>query len=418
MPTVCAEVEILGGKPGGRPVQQPREVRIIGAEYKHEIAVLTYGYDAELKARCERGLPLRITWGWGTDRSQMHAAVHHVVVDREELHQDSTRLMRVVCIGATDALNPPAARQYAGIRVDALVSDVVRSQGFSVLVEKHHFAWPLLQQTHESTWAFLVACARKVGWTLYARNTDVRCHSRAIRYSGALTFRDYGPIAAERLHGAVYAFDIVQAETLSAEDARKRRRIALGVDGQQNTFSSVIDTQPDLSGAGATRAVLEEYHLTSAGSIAEAEAEMAGDQEMNRHYIRARATVSGHALLHPSRAVRLAGIDAQHNGVWYTTRAEHVIDATTYRVHLELGRDGLGEPAVARTVLAEPRSIATRQVVHNGLSTHLSAANLNQAAPATRWDDIEKRWRASATTERFLPSPNRLPPERIELAYA
>lgn len=417
MPTVCADVEILGGKPGGKPLLQPREVRIIGAEYKHEIAVLTYAWDAALKARCERGLPVRITWGWGTERSEMYAAVHHVVIDREELRRDSTRLMRVVCIGASDALNPPAARQYSSIRVDALVSDVVRAMGFSALVEKHTFAWPLLQQTHESTWSFLVACARKVGYTLYARNTDVRCHSRAIRYSGALAFRDYGPMAAEQLHGAIHAFHLVQAETLASNE-RKRRRIALGVDDQQNIFSSVVDLPRDQSGAATTPAVADDYHLTSARSIAEADAEMAGDQELNRHYITARATVSGHAYLHPSRPVRLAGIDAQNNGVWYTTRAEHIIDATTYRVNLELGRDGLGEQAVARTVLGEPRSIAARPIVHGGMSARVPASSINQAAPATRWDAIEKRWRASATTERFLPAPNRLPPERIELTYA
>lgn len=416
MSTVCGEVEYFDLRPGAKPVQPPVEIRVIQAEYKHEIAVLTYQFDAKLKERCERGLPVRVRYGWNADPAELFGVVHHVVAERPE-NGSVVRFMRVVVIGATDPLNAPAANQYRSIRVDAMISDLVRTLGYSALVEKHNYVWPLLQQTHQSSWAFLVACAQKIGYTLYARNTDIRCHSRAIRYAGAVGFRDAGAPNAANARHIVHSFNLVQGETL-AQGAQKRRRIAYGVNDQNALFGTVLADQENLSGAAVTRTMLDSYSLTAARSIAEAEAELAAEQERNRHYIEAKARVGGHAALHPSRAVRLVGLDAQNDGFWYTTRAEHVMTQKTYRVDLNLGRDSYGDVGTQTVRPADPRDTSGRTVVHNGLTTRTTQGNVNRSAPDTRWDATNKRWRAVAGVERIMPAPNRRSPEYLEAVNA
>jgi hypothetical protein len=416
MSTVCGEVTYLDGRPGAKAVRPPVEIRVIQAEYKHEIAVLTYIYDGALKERCERGLPVLIRYGYNDAPADLYGSVHHVVVDRQE-SSAQTRYMRVVIVGATDPLNAPAANLYRNIRVDAMVSDLVRRFGYSALVEKHNYPWPVLQQAYTSTWAFLVAAAQKIGYTLYARNTDIRCHSRAIRYGGAIGYREAGAAQSEGARHVVHSFELVQGETL-AQGARKRRRIAYGVNDRDEPFHTVVAGQIDQSGLAVTPTALDQYYLTSARSIAEAEAEMAAEQERNRHYIEARARVGGHAGLHPARAVRLVGLDAQNNGFWFTTRAEHVMDQKSYRVDLRIGRDSYGDVGNLDVPPADPRATSNRVVVHNGLSTRTTFGNINRDAPPTRWDDTHGRWRAVAMVERILPPPNRRAPDTLEAVNA
>lgn len=415
MPLRCAEVTLTAARPD-KPMADPREVRIIQAEYGHEIAVLLYDHDTTLQTLMTRSQPVRIVWGLKGETSTFVGYVHHLADDQRPASTDTRRYVRVVCVGATDVLNSPASRQYRNATVAAVVSDVVRANQLSVLIEKHPFLWPQLEQNGDSDWAFLVATAKRIGWTLYGRNTDVRCHSRAIRYAGAQPFRFYGGDQS-RARGVIHGFTIVQAETL-AGNARKRRFVTTGVDQTGTVFTASTDPQRDLAGPRATDASLVAFRAVSSRSIAEANAVLAGEQELNRHYITAKATLSGSADVHAGGCIRMLGLGKDHDGYWFATRVEHIITQGGYNLSVEVGKDSLGDPAAPingslAPLRAMPGDTALRRVVHDGLALDVTAANRDRNVPPSIYTgaglpdavvpfNLAPRWRAGSIIERFM----------------
>lgn len=405
MTLLCAEVEFLNLRPGAKQSSQsPRDLRVLQTEYGHEVAVIAYDYDETLKNQCVRGLPVRASYGFTPTRSTYVGAVHHVAVDQAPSAGGSVRRMQVVCVGPTDVLNIPGAAQYRETRVDAVVIDLATTAGLSCLIERHEYSWPLLQQLNQSSWAFLVACARRAGRTLYASGTDIRCHGRAIRFSGAPVFRDFAGASSERLQGAIYAFGIVHAETLNAE-AKKRERVLQGVDEQGMLFTTATGQQAALSGPRGVTAKLADYRKLSARSVAEADALLAGEQELSRHYIKATATISGDAGVHAGRSVRLTDIGRDYSGYWYVEKAEHRVSETLYQIGVSLGRDSLGEHARLPILTTERR----RVVVNDGRLLAPNPASFRQTAPDGYWSTVTNSWRSKAPTVRYLDPPLRSP---------
>jgi hypothetical protein len=411
---LCAEVYfpfLRAGAP--QPSQDALDLRILQAEWAHEVAVITYVYDETLRAQCTRGTAVRIDYGLNPNRGTYYGTVHHVAVEQQPASAGTTRLMQVVCIGPTDVLNAPGSGQYRDTRIDALVGDLAGRAGLSSLLEMHPYAWPLLQQLNQSAWAFLVSSARRAGWTLYPSATDVRCHSRAIRFSGALTFTDFGPASADLARAAVLTFSVVHGETL-ADGAKKRTRVLQGVDTAGVLFTTATGQQAALSGPRAISAKLPEYRKLAARSVSEADALLVGEQELNRHYISANATVSGDVRVHAGRAVRLRGIGQDYSGYWFVEKAEHHVTQALYQVGLTLGRDSLGDHSVAPSVVTE----TPRVVVNNGLQVAPNPASLRQTAPDTYWSTITASWRAQAPASRYLDPPLRTPPVPAAVSYA
>lgn len=413
MPLRFGEVQLLGQRPRRDP--SPFSIRVIQPEYGHEVAVVKYRYDAKFLAYLTRGAPLSIVWGRDVNTARLDGYVHHVVVDQRSL--ENTATMTVVCVGATDPLNQPDRNSFHEAHVDGVVSELARRNGFSVLIERHGFVWPVLQQQGESTWAFLVSSAKRIGYTLYARNTDLRCHSRAIRTDGAQTFRSDLPAPQQVASGALLAFNIVQAETLAGE-ARKRDRVLTGVDQVGNPYIAQTSAPTDVLGAlVATRLV--QYNETPAQSVAEANALAKGAQELNRHYLRAKASVSGNVRVHAAGSVRLLGLNADQRGFWFVERAEHMISATDYQVSLVLGKDSLGDPLGAPPPVTwrVPGDTSRRAVVHDGrravttggqdafapVAVYVDPATVIPVIPLT----VSGRWRSAAPIERELPAVRR-----------
>lgn len=415
MTLLCADINFPFLRPGvAQPNQQARDLRVLQAEWAHEVAVITYDYDETFKNLCRKGTAVTINYGNFPDRSIYVGTVHHVAV--EKLSDTSVpRSMQVVCIGPTDPLNQPGTGQYRDTRIDALVGAIAGQVGLSSLLEVHPYAWPLLQQLNQSTWSFLVASARRAGWTLYPQGTDLRCHGRAIRYSGSPTFTDMGAGSVDRPRAAVYAFAVVHGETL-ADGATKRDRVLQGVDASGTLFTTSTGQQAALGGPRAVSAQLPEYRKLAADSVTEADALLAGEQELNRHYISATATVSGDVRVHAGRSVRLLGVGRDYSGYWFAEKVEHRITETIYQLGLTLGRDSLGDrPQPARNITDRPRA-----VVNNGTLVTPNPASFRQTAPTGYWHDITSSWRSMSPTSRFLPPPIRTPvvPAPTSVSYA
>lgn len=387
------------------PTEDPQKLRVIQAEYGHEVAVVTYRYTDVVRTQFPTGTPVIITYGRAPKQRVFVGTVDHIALSQEVSVSGSPQMMDVVFIGPTSPLNGSGAAQYRNVRADAVVSDQANRAGFSALVETAPFQWPLIQQVNQATWPFLVSVAQRVGWTLYPSATDIRCHSRAIRFDGTATFKNYGGLNANKIDGALYAFEIVHAETLNA-DVRKRDRIAQGVDTTGTVYTTATGQQQALSGPRFVVAKQTEYATTTARSIGEANAVIAGQQELNRHYIRAQVELSGTASVHPGNSVRLLNNSKDYDGYWYVERVEHSFAASSYRTTATVGRDSLGDYQHAPVSAVDP----TRVVVHDGISIAPSASSLRETAPAPFYSDNTLSWRATAPLTRNYPSPIRRPP--------
>lgn len=386
------------------PTQLPIGIRVIGAEYSHEVAVISYRYDERFKSICTRGVPVRIVYGRSPNLALFVGVIHHVTLDQPASSTNVPRTMDVVCVGATDPLNAPGEVQYRDTRVDVAASDMANRFGLSSLTSTHPFSWPLLQQAQTPSWAFLVECAKRVGWTVYARATDIRFHSRAIRYSGSPVFRYRGGVTPDNAEQSVFSFNVVHGETLAA-DASKRDRVVQGYDDMGTLYTASTGQIGQLAGPRVVAAQQTTYSKLAARSVAEAEAMLAGEQELNRHYIQGTAVVSGDARVHPGRSARLVGIDTDYSGYWYVRRADHIFSETLYQTSLTLGRDSLGDSGGARIISADK----PRVVVHDGYTVGPSPASLQATAPASVWSSVYNQWRAVAPITRNLPLPMRRP---------
>lgn len=378
--------------PGSRlkePLPAPRQVRILQSEYCHEVVEITYPYSERIRTLLVQGTPVKVIWGTAANTANFAAKVHTVSYRDEPFGGPAQRTIVATCSGATDSLNINRSfTQYRDTPVTTVASGLVPKAGLSLMIEKHPFRWPLLKQDGMSDWEFLVECAKKVGWTMYGRNTDVRFHSRAIRADNAPLFYDrIGNL--ENLIDRQYIrdFEIVQSESLGSGE-RKRKRAAFAI--EPRPYTAATATTPELrrrpkvfyaearplkgvSGKSKSPATLKEYRRQiRASNVFEARAILEGEQESNRHHIQGRASLNGDSTVHVGMSIRLAAVNTDHNGLWYVTKAEHILTPTEYVLNVELGRDGIGDPQGIPT--------GNRKVVFDGVNL-----NASQSAPGGSW---------------------------------
>jgi phage protein D len=318
---------------------QPKSLTVFRREFAHDvIAAVITGEDA--KKGYQTGTPIKVEYGQRNgDNKMLCGYVHHT----EPLSSTvKNPVMKLVCIGASYVFKEPRQAAWSAQSVSDVVRELTDSVRFSGYIKSHDQFWPTLAQQGKPTWDFMVSLAHRVGWFLYADNTDLQFHPYLDDFVAALNAaQQFSPDDGRR---KLITFHAISGDTTPEGGAKANRQLA-GVDPRLGTLFSAQDDGSSLVLDRIADVFREPrfrlYEMaTVAGSYGEATALLSGATAANRWHAQAKAEVTGNSRLAPGMLVAFDGINRRHDGYWYVQAVEHsAAEKSEYTAHLTLGRD-------------------------------------------------------------------------------
>jgi hypothetical protein len=372
-------------------------------EYMHEMAVLTLSNSSSFYPDFLTGSPVVVEWG-NADRSDTfvgYVAFVNAAAVPSNLAPNALpggNDLEVYCIGASFPMNEQRQTVYQGVTADELVTRVAQSYQLDVFTEPHPRTWPTYAQAGVSDWAFLSSLAHDVGYTLYAKNTQLKFHSRTLNVhsnvASALSYDYTGTENSTPLPDARQVIDFSPTiGNLGWDGNRRRKRVLYDLDRRTGTIIAARDTtgSPRVLGPLSMDPLFTEFVTAmSADNLQDASTWLLDMSEDQRWYITADAVVQGDVRLGPTQPIYFAHLPADFSGYWFIRGVEHDIQlfpgaagqgmVASYTAALSLGRDGFGESVTS------PSSTPIRVIDHlANLGTPTETVSTSQLTPAGYW---------------------------------
>lgn len=317
-------------------VSQPN-VRIIQREFFHDVASVALVWGGRGR-HLDKGTPVTIRWGNPpNDVKTFLGYINHT--QPMQLPNPGTKernQIKIVCKSASSALSTPLMASWQNRNATSIVQELLRRYQLSGMVQADKRIFPSLSCSGQTAWKFLVDLAQKLGWTVFARGTDVTFRDPVSNLDDlkkqALIFvgQPLTPLQSNP-EATVRSFHGITGHTDGGINAV---RVAYGLDARLlNTFS-IVD-----AGAAGDPPAMVRYEHVPATTYGEASDQLAGEARRNRWHIQAKAEVVGHARVHQTDVICLVNVGQRESGFWYVEQAEHELNETGYRMHLNLGRD-------------------------------------------------------------------------------
>lgn len=338
MPPTCT-ISLNGG-----PDLAVKEAVFQHKEMEHEQALVTLPDVSRAASRwLSTGSPVLIRWG-ATERP-LREFVGYVSHTKPIFQAAPTRDgedLGVHCVGATFPLKDGDYWSRRNISATTPIREIAEQFRLdTTFIGRHQTDWPTLAQAGRSYWAFMVECAKRMGWTLYAHGTTVYCHERTTALAltrGAPYFMSSERAAGGRLH----RFKNSVGAT-SPEGGQARQRHAYGVNDRTGSVvrhTNQANTTKPLLGAMAVRPVFGQGQAgMPVGSLAEAHDRLQGEELDNRLSIEAILTGDGNQTVMVGRALEVDGLSALDNGFWYVKGYVQRLRPQEFTIEATLGRD-------------------------------------------------------------------------------
>lgn len=314
---------------------RPSEVRVLQGEFLHDRVVIRAFLPDVASERFDTAAPMTVEYGTQGNTQTFYGYINHIkpVLNQPALGMDR-REVYIFGVGATYSLRDHVPRIYEGTSVPNAVADVVLRNHLSLLTQAHPHQWESLTSSGMSDWQFLVSLARKIGWFLWADDTDVHL----LPYDTLVTSEPY---VFRQDDQRLIEFRAEMGDT-SPRGGEKANRTMAGIDARGKAFRVQADRQR--ARRLAVRDPDPQFSLIRtalpARSQAEATALIQGEEERNRWYLQAEARVKGEIRLRPGKIVHVQTTDDQRsNGKWLVQSVEHQIGVNSYACALNLGRD-------------------------------------------------------------------------------
>lgn len=347
----------------------PLEVRIVQEEFKHDTAIVRV-ISTSKKPQYRAGTSVLIEWATGRDRATFTGFVHHV-----EQHDSG---LEVWCKASSTRFDSGLQTVYRYRTATSVAGEIARQLNFDVDITGHGRVFDSLTATGGRTWEFLIANAKEIGYSLYAKNTRLVMHPRL---QMTTRFGSQAPVfyaGDEGDRGSLFRFDPIDgaqvpgkfrhANVFTGTDSRTGRPFR--VVGQPAS-GQLAKTQYGTSGLT--------YHNLNVSTPTEARWKAKALAELDRFNMTAKVLTDGNPRVHQTWPVLLAGdIDGQYIGKWFVHRVVHRLVPREYTMEMELGRDSHGTSGVipdprARRVVAtrnapggKPKSAYPPSVLVNG----------------------------------------------------
>lgn len=296
-------------------------------EFLHDTASLVMPYQPPY-SRFADDTPVLIRWGVQPTRS-FYGYVYHT-----EPAIDSGQV-KVVCLSASYIMKTALLDSWFNRSTSSVIREVVRRYRFSSSIIDTKDSIETMTANGSTAWQFCVDRAKALGWTMYAPETD-------FVFEHPLADLDDKMRSAQlvELRKNLRTFSVVSGQ-LVENGGVKAQRTLYGLDPR---MLSQFQVSKDASfgnelGAVNDPATFERYVTTSVSTMAEADVAVDGEQNNNRWYIQASATIDGNPRIRQGQLVFVSGVPKRERGYWYVIRAEHDITEQRYITILTLGRD-------------------------------------------------------------------------------
>ena len=315
------------------------EVKIVQEEYKHDLAIFRIPTAGAGKPQYRAGTPVVVNWSSDRNASTFYGYVNHVE------QRSGARDTAVWCKGVSRNFENGLQADYRRRTATSVAGEIARQAHFDADITPHGRVFEALTATGNRAWDFLVANAKEVGYSLYAKNSRLLMHPRMQMVD---RYRSQAPVFTLELDGGVDVargtlWDFHPIDGAAPPGSLRHNNVYRGINYWTGTPFAVV------GGPAAGRLASKQYtatgttyHNLSVSSPEEARWKAQAQAENDRFNLRATCVAQGAAQVHQTWPVILDGVNRQYQGVWFVHRVVHRIVPGEYVMELELGRDSFG----------------------------------------------------------------------------
>lgn len=323
-------------------------MRLIQKEYHHDMVEVVLRGEHDDLTEFRTGSPVRIDFGrYPKQEDAFFGYLNHVepVVDRE--HPElSSRLTKVLCIGASYVMKQPITGVFTNRTAQGVVLDVAQQFLFTADIPFANIdiVFPSLSCPGHTAWAFCSETAKKAGLVFYCNKTEARMYDPLVtlhrfdRFLPTFYHRDSFPNT-----DSIIRFEVESGDYFPQARRHLAKRLAYGVNSR--TGEMVFATNEGAPGAQklARNAPTPQFSKYETGLVVGdqyiAAQRLDAEANQNRFHVQATAEVIGDPNVHQGAIVVMEGLGDKHSGLWYVHEAVHNVSFERYSTSLVLGRD-------------------------------------------------------------------------------
>jgi hypothetical protein len=361
--TPFANVSLDGGTAFAQGV---RSVRTIEAEFAHERCVILLDSKEPTSKRFASGAPVLVEWGINpAPRRHFIGYVSHT----EPLHRPGSTterggeaLVQVVCVAPTWVTKDQGLATFRNVPATHAVKTVGESFRFGVSnVARSSRIEPTLHQGGRSGWEFMVDCARKAGFTLFARGLHLYCLDRKDLIQRGVTQAPW--LVSTALGGTVT--EMTPNLGATAPESEHAVREAHAVNPRTGTLIGLRNSgqteKPVFAQVGAPPGFTKARTALPVADIGEAKSALGAEERLHRLAVTATLVGKSHPSARVGGVVVVQGYGKDADGYWYVSAATHTYEGPQRQeMTLRLARDSatasMSLPSVPTPVASAGRS--------------------------------------------------------------
>jgi phage protein D len=327
------------------PNFSPNTVRVMQAEFAHDVAVMEFwGADVTAGAFVS-GTPMILTFGRPTTRRTFVGYVNHPARTNNALTSTSLTQRNaaiVYCVGASWYMKQSGTQSWHTQTGSQIVQSVATGFGLAADIVPDTTVWATVQMAGMTYWQLCVMLAKRIGYTFYCNGVQLVFKPRQTNpnsLTGPVALYDY---RADPANFPIFTPVLGKTSPSGGELAIRQQG---GIDPRTGNvvFSQVSGSPaPSLLGGAAESPVFTRVQHEVVSTQQEAVNKTEGAGLENQMYLAATAKASGNPLVAQGSLIFVQNANGSENGLWYVKQAEHLMNTSTYAMDLSLGRDSLG----------------------------------------------------------------------------
>jgi hypothetical protein len=321
-----------------------KELRVIQAEYHHERVQVTVDLSSPSSKRYQTGTPVRVDWGIPPKHMQTFVGyVNHATPEHRpvEDRSDGGGKLRVVLVAPSWVLKDGDYQTFRNVSAATAVRQVAESFRLGTRnIHQHPTRHAVLHQQGRSFWEFMVECAQRMGWTLYARGMELHCLDRK---QSALLTRFPPVLRSPVLGGSVREFRPKVGANAPGGGSLLVRE-GYGVNPRSGAVLYSRDDGGTEKALFNTPGLAPAFRRGSADSsfsdLGEGYDTLQSKSKANQLAVEATFTATVHPNVRVGGTVVMEGFGDGSDGGWYVTAVEHILRAAgRSEMRVTVGRD-------------------------------------------------------------------------------
>jgi phage protein D len=345
-----ASIKLTLTSPNSSLNMRPISAEVSYTEMKHNYAALrvvrpTIGPISAFVS----GMPLQLQWQGGPGRS----GVFRGYVDKVDAPfvRTGTRMSQdlatIHCYGTTYWMKSEGYKTFVNMTADAIAAEIAAMYNLSIVVDPHPYVWPNMTIGGGSVFAFLTELAKRVGYTMYIKDTTIFFIDRRTAAG-----RQRIPFVYNLRKETHSLNDIIEfTPQMSSGDGLHEENAGLYTTIGVSKYSGNVFqiTQQDTPRLGTTRIFPKLFSRTlprrAPTSIAEAQSYIDAAEANSLFTMVADVMVRGNAGLWAGGLVDIHVQNLpnrEYEGTWYILDAVHSISGSEYTTQMRIGTDATG----------------------------------------------------------------------------